>query len=111
MVFGPTFLSLVSAKPVEAKFLPSDSILSFMQAERYTCLLVKKIAFMSSTEMIIPFRIIFSRLRHEKNVFYGINFCDVGILWKKCGIYFCDPNVLTNFVLASLKKKIQYIWE
>ena len=35
-------------------------------AERYTCLLVKKIAFMSSTEMIIPFRIIFLRLRHEK---------------------------------------------
>ena len=71
----------------------------------------KKIAFMSSTEMIIPFRIIFSRLWHEKNIFYGINFCDVGILWKKCGIYFCDPNVLANFVLPSLKKKIQYIWE
>ena len=35
-------------------------------AERYTCLLVKKIAFISSTEMIIPFHIKFLRLRHEK---------------------------------------------
>ena len=37
---------------------------------------------MSSTDMIIPFRK-FLQLRHEKNVFCGINFCDVGILWKK----------------------------
>ena len=51
---------------------------------------------MSSTEMIIPFRI-FLQLRHEKNVFCGMNFGDVDILWKKCGIYICDPNVLTNF--------------
>ena len=33
---------------------------------RYTCLLVKKNAFMSRTEMILTFRIIFLRLRHEK---------------------------------------------
>ena len=59
-------------------------------AERYTCLLVKKIAFMSSTEMIIPFRI-FLRLRHEKNVFCGIIFCDVGILWKNAEFIFAIP--------------------
>ena len=32
-----------------------------------------------------------------KNVFCGINFCDVAILWKKCGIDFRDSNVLTFF--------------
>ena len=96
---------------MEDKFLSSKSILSRMSLCSYfvnskiylfTC---KKIAFMSSTEMIIPFRIIFLRLRHEKNVFCGINFWDVGILWKKCGIYFRDPIVLTNFFQSSLKKK------
>ena len=61
---------------------------------------------MSSTEMIIPFRIIFLQLRR---VFCGINFYDVGTLWKKCGIYFRDPNVLTNFFQPSLKKKIRDI--
>ena len=66
---------------------------------------------MSITEMIIPFRIILLRLRHEKDVSCGINFCDGGILCKKCEIYFCDPNVLRNFFQLSLQKKIQYIWE
>ena len=54
---------------------------------------------------------IFLQLWHEENVFFGINFYDVGILWKKCGIYFCDPNVLTKFFQSSLKNKIRYIWE
>ena len=31
-----------------------------------------------------------------KRVFCRINFCNLGILWKKCRIYFCDPNVLTK---------------
>ena len=65
---------------------------------------------MSSAEMIIPFRIIFLRLRREKNVFCGINFCDIGTLCKKFRIYFRDPNVL-NFFQPSLRKKIRYIWE
>ena len=65
---------------------------------------------MSSTEMIIPFRI-FLRLRHEKDVFFGINFRDVGILWTKYGICFRDPNVLTKFFQPSLKKKIRLIWK
>ena len=60
--------------------------------------------FMSSTEMIIPFHI-FLRLRHEKNVFCGNNFCDVGILWKKWRIYFRDPNVLTIFFQSSLERR------
>ena len=30
---------------------------------------------------------------------------------EKCGIYFRDPNVLTNIFQPSLKKKIRYIWE
>ena len=47
----------------------------------------------------------------KKDVFCGINFCDVGIYEKKCGIYFWDPNVLTKFIQPSLKKEIQYIWE
>ena len=62
---------------------------------------------MSSTEMIIPFRIIFLQLRHG---FCGINFCDVGTLWKKCGIYFRDPNVLTNPFQPSLKKEDKDIY-
>ena len=74
----------------------------------FTC---EKIAFMSSTETIIPFHITFLRLHHENNVFCGINFCDGGILWKKCWIYFRDPNVLANFFQSSLKMKIRYIWE
>ena len=63
---------------------------------------------MSSTEMIIPFRIIFLRFRHEKNVFCEINFCNVGIYGKN--VEFCDPNVLTNFFQPRLKKKT-YICE
>ena len=46
--------------------------------------------------MVIPFRIIFLRLRHEKRSFCGINFCDIGILWKKCGIYFCNLNKICS---------------
>ena len=41
----------------------------------------------------------------KKDVFCGINFCDVGILWKKCEIYFCDPNVLTRFFSTKSKKE------
>ena len=56
--------------------------------------------------MIIPFRIMFLRLKCiKKDVFFGINFCDVGILWKKCEIYFCNPNVLTKFFPAKSKKE------
>ena len=38
-----------------------------------------------------------------KNAFCGINICKLGILWKKCKICFCDPNVLTNFLIKSKK--------
>ena len=57
---------------MENKFVSSGSILSrtylclyFVSWKMYlfTC---KKIAFMSSTEMFIPFHIIFLRLRHKK---------------------------------------------
>ena len=105
------------AEPVEDNFLSSDSILSrtslcpYFVSWKIYLFTSKKIAFMSSKEMIIPFRIFFLRLRHEKNVFCRINFCNVGILWKKCGIYFRDPNVLTIFFQPSLKNKIRYIWE
>ena len=50
------------------------------------------------------FRIIFLRLRHKKDVY----FCNVGILWKKCGIYFYDSNVLTNFFSTKPKKEDVY---
>ena len=106
-----------SAEPVEDNFLSSDSILSrtslcpYFVSWKIYLFTSKKIGFMSSTEMISPLRIIFLRLRREKNVSCGINFCDIGTLWKKCGIYFRDPNVLTNFFQPSLKKKIRYIWE
>ena len=66
----------------------------------------KKIAFMSSTEMIIPFRK-FLRLRHEKNVFCGINFCDVGILWKKMHYLFSRSQCFKkNFSTKSEKDTI-----
>ena len=42
----------------------------------------------------------------KKDAISKINFSDVGILWKKCGIYFCDPNVLTKFFQPSLKMKV-----
>ena len=105
-------------KTNEDKFVSSESILSRMSLCSYfvswkiylfTC---KKMTFMSSTEMMIPFRIIyFSDWGMKKDVFFGINFCDKGILLKKCGIYFCDPNVQTNFFQRSPKNKIWYIWE
>ena len=65
-----------STKPMEGKFLSSDSILSRMSLYSYFVswkiylFTSKKIAFKSKTEMIIPFRI-FLRLRHEENVFWG----------------------------------------
>ena len=84
------------AEPVEDNFLSSDSILSrtslcpYIVSWKIYLFTSKKIAFMSSTEMIIPFRI-FLRLRHEKNVFCGIIFCDVGILWKNAEFIFAIP--------------------
>ena len=80
-------------------------------AERYTCLLVKKIAFMSSTQKWLFHSTYFWDWGMKKDVFCGINFCDVGILWKKCRIYFCNPNILTKFIQPILKKKRRYIWE
>ena len=53
-------------------------------------------------------RNLFLRMRHEKNVFCGVSFCDLGILWKKCGIYFCNPNILTKYFLSKSKKKVRY---
>ena len=44
----------------------------------------------------------------NKNVFCGINFCGLGSLWKKCRIYFCDPNVLTKNFLPRLKRNHIY---
>ena len=41
--------------------------------------------------------------------FVELIFCDVDILWKKCGIYFFSLNVLTKFFQPSLKKKIRHI--
>ena len=70
-------------------------------AERYACFLIKKWPLWAAQKWLFHSTHIFLRLRHEKNVFCGINFCDVGILWKKCGIYVCNPNVL--------KKKIRYL--
>ena len=46
----------------------------------------------------------------KKDVFCGINFCNVGILWKKCGIYFRDPNVLTIFFFSAKSKKEDTIY-
>ena len=96
---------------MEDKLVSSESILSrtslcsYFLSWKIYLFTSKKIAFMSSTEMIIPFRIIFLRLTHEKRFIFGINFCDVGILWKKCGIYFCDPNVLKKIFLTKPKKE------
>ena len=45
----------------------------------------------------------------KRDVFCRINFCSLDILWKKCGICFCDPNVLTNFLTKSKKKDIIYM--
>ena len=95
---------------MEDKFLSSKSILSrmplcsyFVSSKIYlfTC---KKIAFMSSTEMIIPFRIIFLRLRHEKNIFCLVNFCDVGILRKKMRLLFSRSQCFNRFFLTKSKK-------
>ena len=64
------------AEPVEDNFLSSDSILSrtslcpYFVSWKIYLFTSKKIAFMSSTEMIIPFRIIFLRLRHEKRCIF-----------------------------------------
>ena len=53
-------------------------------------------------------RIYFCNWGMKKDVFCGINFCHVGMLWKKCRICFCDPNVLIKFFQPSLKKKERY---
>ena len=46
-------------------------------------------------------RSLFLRFRHGKKVFFGTNFWDLGILWKQCGVYFCDSNVLTKILTKS----------
>ena len=74
-------------------------------AERYACFLIKKWPLWAAQKWLFHSTHIFLRLRHEKNVFCGINFCDVGILWKKFGIYFRDSNVSTNFFQPRLKKE------
>ena len=86
-----------------------SNVLMFILRELYL-FTSKKIAFMSSTKWLFH-SAYFCDCSMKKNVFCGINFCDVGILWKKCRIYFRDPNVLTNFFQPSLKKKIRYTWE
>ena len=65
---------------------------------------------MSSTKMIIPFCVMFLRLRHEKNVFCGINFCDTDILWKKCRFfYFAIPMFNKYFSTKSKKEDTIYM--
>ena len=94
---------------MEDKFLLSDSILSrtslcsYFVSWKIDFFTSNKIAFISCTEIIIPFCKIFLQLWHKKDVFFGINFCYVRILWKKCGIYFCCPNVFNNFFSTKSK--------
>ena len=79
-------------------------------AERYTCLLVKKSPLWEAQRWLFH-SAYFCDWGMKKDVFFGINFYDVAILWNECGIYFYDPNVSTKIFQPSLKKKIQYIWE
>ena len=65
------------------------NVLMFILRELYL-FTSKKIAFMSSTKRLFHF-VYLCDCSMKKNVFCGINFWDVGILWKKCRIYFCDP--------------------
>ena len=41
----------------------------------------------------------------KKDVFCGINFCNVGILWKKGGINFCDPECFNITIFFSTESK------
>ena len=60
---------------VVESILSWTSLCSYL-AERYTCLLVKKSSLWAAHKWL------FHSL-HIKDVFCGINFCDVGILWEK----------------------------
>ena len=73
-----------------------------------TCLLIKKLPLWAAQKWLVH-SAYFCDWGIKKDVFCGINSCDVGILWKKCRIYFCDPNGLTKFFQPSLKKKIRYM--
>ena len=88
------------------QYFPECHYAHTLWAERYTCLLVKKIAFMSSTQKWLFHSAYFCDWGTKKDVFCGIHFCDVDILWKKCRIYFCNPNILTKFIQRSLKSSI-----
>ena len=91
--------------------ISQTSLCSYFVSWKIYLLTSKKIAFMSSTEMIIQF-CIFLRLRHEKKVFCEINFCDVGILWKKCEFFslFSRSQCFNRFFSTKSKKKIRCIW-
>ena len=105
-----------SAKPMEDKIESSESILlrtslcSYLVSWNMYLLLVRKLPLWAAQKWLFHCEYFYDWAM-KKDVFCGINFCDVGMLWKKCRIYFCDPNVLTNFFKPSLKKKIRYIWE
>ena len=90
---------------MEDKFVSSESILSRMSLCSYfvnwkmylfTC---KKLPLWAAQKWL------FYSAGMKKGVFCGISFCNIGILWKKCWIYFCDPSVLTK--LFSAKSKIE----
>ena len=72
--------------------------------KRCTCLLVKNRLYEQHRNDFFILHI-FAMEAWKKDVCCGINFCDVDILWKKCWIYFCDPNVLTKCFQSSLKKR------
>ena len=74
-------------------------------AERYTCLLVKKIAFMSSTEMIIPFRIIFLRLRHEKRCILWNSFLGCRYVMEKMRNLFLRSQYFKKMFSTKSKKE------
>ena len=67
--------------------------------------LVKKIAFMSSTQKWLFHSAYFWDWGMKKDVFCGINFCDVGILWKKK----CVSQCFNKYFSSKSKKEDIYM--
>ena len=96
---------------MEDKFLSSESILSrtslcsyFVSWKIYlfTC---KKIALMNSTEMIIPFRIIFLRLRHEKRCILWNSFLGCRYVMEKMRNLFLRSQYFKKMFSTKSKKE------
>ena len=88
----------------QKQYFPKRPHVHTSWAERYTCLLVKKLPLWAAQKRVFH-SACFTIEAWKKTNFCGINFCDVGILWKKMLNLFLKYHCFNKFFLTKSKKE------